>query len=124
MQRQSSEVDHWVGQALSRIRKQRGLSQAELASALGISFQQIQKYEAGQNRLSASRLFAAADILQCAVGDFFPAPQCAPQSQSDLAASAVYATPEGRRMIENFPRIADSGTRRSLVRIVEALALR
>lgn len=64
-------VDIHVGKTMRIIRKAKGVSQEELAEALGLSFQQIQKYEMGRNRVSASKLFAAGLALGVAPGAFF-----------------------------------------------------
>ena len=64
-------VDVHVGHRLRQARKHAGLSQTALGRALGITFQQIQKYENGSNRLGASRLWHAADSLDVDVGFFF-----------------------------------------------------
>lgn len=61
-------VDEYVG---SRIAKRRA-SQAALAGRIGVSFQQVQKYETGQNRVACSRLFKIAEVLDCLPGDLFP----------------------------------------------------
>lgn len=61
--RSSTDVDKFVGQRIRQLRMQIGLSQQHIGEALGISFQQVQKYEKGNNRLSAGRLLDLADIL-------------------------------------------------------------
>jgi transcriptional regulator with XRE-family HTH domain len=61
--RASGDVDKRVGQRLRQLRMQIGLSQQEIALTLGVSFQQIQKYEKGVNRVSAARLIELADLL-------------------------------------------------------------
>lgn len=63
--------DRALGGRLRRLRLNRNLSQDELAKALGISFQQLQKYESGANRMPASRLKKTADILNSPVSYFF-----------------------------------------------------
>lgn len=60
----ADEVDGVIGENLRRYRTMRGMTQAELAQKMGITFQQVQKYERGYNRLSASRLFRASQILE------------------------------------------------------------
>lgn len=65
-------VDLHVGAEIVRRRSLAGLNQSELGRALGVSFQQVQKYEKGLNRVSASRLSQCAEALGCTVGDFFP----------------------------------------------------
>lgn len=117
MTRQCGEVDMWVGRALATLRQQRGLSQSALAKSLGLSFQQVQKYEGGHNRLSAGRLFELATVLECNIGDFFP------QTAARIAPSpAGLMTAEGRALSHNFTRIQDKTLRRSVAHIVEALA--
>jgi len=64
-------VDIHVGSRLRALRRRRGISQEHLASKLGVSFQQIQKYEKGANRISASSLFEAAEALDVSIMDFF-----------------------------------------------------
>ncbi len=67
----SSKVDDHVGRRVRERRKALGMSQEKLANALGISFQQVQKYEVGHNRVAASRLWDMANILEVKVGYFF-----------------------------------------------------
>jgi len=64
-------TDIHVGRRLMKFRRERGLSQTELAKAMGVSFQQVQKYEAGTNRISASRLWSAALTLNVGIEVFF-----------------------------------------------------
>jgi transcriptional regulator with XRE-family HTH domain len=64
-------VDVHVGQQIRARRKLLRLSQTELGAKVGVTFQQMQKYENGSNRVSASRLAAIAKVLNCPVGDFF-----------------------------------------------------
>ena len=79
------ETDIWVG-ARARVRRlELGLSQSEVGHRLGITFQQIQKYEKGTNRIGASRLQALAGILEVPVGYFFPDP--APETIESSASS-------------------------------------
>jgi transcriptional regulator with XRE-family HTH domain len=64
-------IDVHVGARLKARRRQRGMSQTDLADALGLTFQQVQKYERGQNRLSASALWRAAAAVEVPIGFFF-----------------------------------------------------
>lgn len=64
-------IDRIAGRNLRRLRKRRGWSQERLARVLQVSFQQVQKYENGANRISAGRLFMAAVCLDAAVSEFF-----------------------------------------------------
>ena len=67
----TGEVDHHVGQRLRRRRKLLGLTQQQLGDSIGIRFQQVQKYESGANRMSASRLFDLAEALDVPVQYFY-----------------------------------------------------
>src|ERR1700733_780718 len=73
-------VDVHVGKRLRYARLLRGLSQEELGDGIGVSFQAVQKYEQGENRLSASRLFRAAKLLEQSVAFFFDAIEGEPQT--------------------------------------------
>jgi transcriptional regulator with XRE-family HTH domain len=66
-----NEIDALVGQRIRALRIGRGTSQADLGQQVGVRFQQIQKYETGQNRVSASRLFAIAKVLDAPIEFFF-----------------------------------------------------
>ena len=120
MARASQEIDKWVGRRISEIRREAGLSQSALAASLDLSFQQIQKYEAGQNRLSAGRLFELASILKCQIADPFPVTA---HVANTLPSPAIGNSVEGRILAEHFPRIQDRAVRRSVAHIVEVLAL-
>ena len=66
-----SETDKSLGKKLRQLREGRGLSQEKLAREIGVVFQQIQKYEAGINRISCSRLLKILDVLDISIIDFF-----------------------------------------------------
>ena len=68
---QANTVDTHVGQRIRDKRNERGMSQTEVANALGVTFQQVQKYERGTNRVGASRLFDLSSILSVPVQYFF-----------------------------------------------------
>lgn len=67
------DVDLHIGRVLRRRRRGLRMTQAELATALGVSFQQVQKYECAANRMSAAKLYEAARALDVPVADFYPA---------------------------------------------------
>ena len=106
-----------------------GMSQEKLGEHLGITFQQIQKYEKGTNRIGASRLQAIARVLGVPVAFFFEdAPGQAPVDGDqgfDGAASPIVAflsTSEGLRLNQGFLRIADPNVRRRIVALIASLA--
>lgn len=73
-----NKVDAFVGRRIRELRRRRGKTQSELAGAIGVKFQQVQKYEAGTNRVSASRLWAIAAALDVAIERFFDGFEDAP----------------------------------------------
>jgi transcriptional regulator with XRE-family HTH domain len=73
----SHPVDTHVGQRLKQLRILRGMTQTDVADGLNISFQQVQKYELGRNRISASKLFELSHILKVAPSYFFDGLQAA-----------------------------------------------
>ena len=88
----SHPVDIHVGQKLKQLRAARGLSQTDLGTQLKLSFQQIQKYEAGSNRISASRLFELAQALNVDLAYFFDGIHAGQSSnKNDASGMAVAA---------------------------------
>lgn len=118
------DVDAYVGARIGLRRSALGLSQSALAQQLGISFQQVQKYETGQNRISASRLHRAATVLGTSVESFFPPVETAGSGSADGWAGLrfITATTDGRTVATGFPMIADREVRKAVARIVQALA--
>lgn len=119
-----NDVDAYVGARISLRRSALGLSQSALAQQLGISFQQVQKYETGQNRISASRLHRAATVLGTSVDSFFPPVETARGQGDDgwAALRFITATTDGRAVATGFPLIEDREVRKAVARIVQALA--
>lgn len=70
--RSPTDIDRIIAKNICLIRNARGTSQEALAKQLGVSFQQIQKYENGKNRIAASRLYLMAQLLEVQISDFFP----------------------------------------------------
>ncbi|WP_298746988.1 helix-turn-helix transcriptional regulator [uncultured Brevundimonas sp.] len=117
-------VDIFVGARISLRRSALGLSQTALAQQLGVSFQQVQKYETGQNRISASRLHRVATVLHTSVEAFFPPVETA-RGDSDSGWEAlrhITATADGRAVAAAWPLIGDREVRKALARVVRALA--
>ena len=67
----TNEIDRHLGKRLRQRRRTLGLTQQQIAEAVGVRFQQIQKYECGANRISAARLWLLAKALDAPVGGFF-----------------------------------------------------
>jgi transcriptional regulator with XRE-family HTH domain len=116
-------IDVQVGKRLREFREARKLSQTDLAGALGITFQQVQKYENGHNRVSASRLHDAACFLKVPVSDFFEGlDDIAPEglSESEARIWAFTRTSEGQTLSRYFSQLS-TPVRRSVVSVVKAL---
>lgn len=120
------KVDTYVGARISLRRSALGLSQTALAQQLGISFQQVQKYETGQNRISASRLHRAATVLATSVEAFFPPIETLRDGDEAgwEALRHITETADGRAVASAFPLIADREVRRAVARVVRALSRR
>ncbi|WP_298160245.1 helix-turn-helix transcriptional regulator [Brevundimonas sp.] len=124
MPRSPDAVDASVGRRIGARRLAMGLSQSALAQRLGVSPQQVQKYEAGANRISASRLNDIAAALGVTPGALFPErPSAAVPVIDDLSnLRFMTATTEGRALAAAFPLIRDRSVRQALAQIAEALA--
>ena len=121
-------TDKYVGSRVRMRRMMLGLSQEKLADALGLTFQQIQKYEKGTNRISASRLQAISQILDAPVHFFFEGgPQSAKGGQalgdspSPAYVTDFLTTADGLALVKAFVQIKDASLRRSIVRMVQAI---
>jgi transcriptional regulator with XRE-family HTH domain len=124
-------IDKHVGSRVRMRRMMLSMSQEKLGDALGLTFQQVQKYEKGTNRIGASRLQHISNILQVSVAFFF---EGAPNVQSGTrhdnvgeAPSPAYvsdflATSDGLALTKAFTRINDSKLRRRIVDLVEQIA--
>jgi transcriptional regulator with XRE-family HTH domain len=123
-------TDKHVGAKVRMRRMMLGMSQEKLGDALGLTFQQVQKYEKGANRIGASRLQHISNILQVPVAFFFEgAPQTPglPPSNFGDAPSPAYvsdflATSDGLALTKAFMGIKDAKLRRRIVDLVEQIA--
>lgn len=121
-------VEAWDVEVGRRIRARRlecWLSQTELAQGLGITFQQIQKYEKGANRVSAGRLLAICNLLQVPITFFYDSAAPARSGEARVKPSRLFNLLENRdtlELAEAFDRLPDRNVRRELVRLVERRA--
>ena len=119
-------IDTHVG---SRVRMRRlilSMSQEKLADAIGLTFQQVQKYEKGTNRMGSSRLQQIANVLKVPVTFFFEGtPGQSKQDGKEPSPAYVsnfLATSDGLALTKAFMRIKDAKLRRSIVKTVELIA--
>lgn len=122
-------IDRHVGSRVRLRRMLAGVSQEKLGEGLGLTFQQVQKYEKGSNRISASRLQQIAKMLDVEVSFFFegaPTGDMPTGGFSDAASSSYVSdfmgTSEGVQLTKAFARIKDGKVRRRIIDLVEALA--
>ena len=124
-------TDKYVGSRVRMRRLMLHLCQERLADQLGLTFQQVQKYEKGTNRISASRLQQISHILEVPVPFFFEgAPQASGGGRSkEESPSLSYITDflgnaDGHALVKAFIKIKDAGLRRAIVRMVEAIVFK
>jgi transcriptional regulator with XRE-family HTH domain len=129
MKKTPNPIDKYVGARLRTRRVLLGMSQEKLGDALGVTFQQIQKYEKGVNRISASRLKQIAQTLDAPIGFFYeggPTETAGLKGFSEPAAGdfviEFLSTAEGVQLNRSFIRIRDPRVRRRLVELVASLA--
>lgn len=114
-------VDIHVGKVMRIIRRAKRISQEDLAEALGISFQQVQKYELGRNRVSASKLFDAGQALGVAPAAFFEGLEGASDSQIPQALFDFLVEDGAAEIAESYLRLTPT-KRRALVAVAIAMA--
>ena len=113
-------ADVYVGKRLRARRGILGMTQGKLAAELGLTFQQVQKYEKGVNRVSASRLHDLARVLRVPVEFFF---QGLPnQASSRSVAPDILDSPEGIAIARVFARVKSKALRRRIVELVQEIA--
>jgi transcriptional regulator with XRE-family HTH domain len=122
-------IDIHVGSRIRLRRKVLGVSQESLAADLGLTFQQIQKYERGTNRVSASKLYEIARSLQTTTSYFFEGfadphePGANPAAHDEEKAAVDFLmTPEGLEMAALFPKISRGKVRRRILDLIRALS--
>jgi transcriptional regulator with XRE-family HTH domain len=123
-------IDKHVGSRVRMRRMMLGMSQEKLGDSLSLTFQQVQKYEKGTNRIGASRLQQISGILQVPVSFFFEGAPHAPghmasgmaEAPSPAYISDYLATSDGLALTKAFMRIKSSKMRRRIVEMVEQIA--
>jgi transcriptional regulator with XRE-family HTH domain len=118
--RNPDPLDIEVGQRVRTFRLQNGFSQEKLGDQLGLTFQQVQKYEKGTNRIGAGRLQRIANILGVPVADFFTS-----HRQGEVAPAEVFRlldTAAALRLVRAYSRINNPKLQQAITRLVESIA--
>jgi transcriptional regulator with XRE-family HTH domain len=117
-------IDVEVGQRIRIQRLAAGLSQSELAERIGVTFQQVQKYEKGMNRVGAGRLTKIARVLNVPIGSFFDGREEIEQVELQGFESplAAMAQPYAYRLLRAYAAISDPDLRETIVEFVERTA--
>lgn len=118
MQDEPDPIDVAVGARIRLRRKQLGVSQSKLADAIGVTFQQVQKYERGANRVSASSLAKIAKALEAPVAAFFGSED----EGSDEKMFSVLKTPGASEMLTAFAKIRDNDARQALINLARTMS--
>jgi transcriptional regulator with XRE-family HTH domain len=117
-------IDMSIGDRIRMRRIMRKMTQVELSAGIGVTFQQLQKYEKGSNRIGASRLYRIAQILQTPVEFFFedlPGPKGRDEPLPAYLVALMRTTP-GPRLVEGLGRISDRQILYDLVELIESIA--
>lgn len=119
-------IDAYVAGRLRGLRLQHGVSQSEIAKEIGVTFQQIQKYEAGINRITAGRLYQIAGLFGVPVQDFFPKSAATTEGRRKTEKldemTAFAASPLGTELCEAFLRVIDPKKRKVIISLVREMA--
>jgi transcriptional regulator with XRE-family HTH domain len=118
-------VDRHVGLRIRMRRKELGFSQERLAEAIGLTFQQVQKYERAANRVSASKLWEIARVLSTSTSFFYAGLDAAETSTSNLARDTIQdflMTPDGMELAASFPKLPRQ-VRHKVLELVRAMAV-
>ena len=114
-----------VGRRIRAQRLSKGLSQTDLGRKLGVSFQQVQKYEKGFNRVGAGRLQAIAEVLEVPITFFYAAENVestAVAREDGESPFGCLSTAGAIQLVRAYARIEDSSARRALVEVAEQMA--
>jgi transcriptional regulator with XRE-family HTH domain len=119
-EKSNNPIDSLVGARIRLLRKRRKISQEQLGKAIGVTFQQIQKYESGKNRVGASRLHRVAIALDVPITELFDG--SAEPSSTLKATKSLAFDKQALRIAEAFVKISDKEVRSSLVDLAETMA--
>ena len=120
---QANTVDTYVGQRIRDKRNERGMSQTEVANALGVTFQQVQKYERGTNRVGASRLFDLSRILSVPVQYFFEGLNNQPTPIEKEDDNVIHLMkPDTVELVEAYYKVENPQVRRQILSTIRSIS--
>jgi transcriptional regulator with XRE-family HTH domain len=120
LQKRAQKIDKLIGRNIRIHRLSRKMSQTDLGDQLGVSFQQVQKYENGANRVGSGRLYQIAAVLGMHVSTFFKGGETAEREHpGDSGLLDLLTEPQSVRLIRAFSKIGDATVRRCLVQLAE-----
>jgi transcriptional regulator with XRE-family HTH domain len=119
--RPAADIDVLIGERVRSRRMQAKISQAALGEALGVTLQQIQKYEEGADRIGSGRLLEVAKVLECDVMEFYVSSN-SDQTIAGAPFSTFMATTDGVAIIKAMLKIKNQALRRTVIDIAEKLA--
>ena len=125
LDRGPNPIDRHVGLRIRMRRKELGVSQEKLAESIGLTFQQVQKYERAANRVSASKLWEMAQALNTTIAYFYeglPEPSEGDKAPVRRDVEDLLLINDGPELAANFLRVRDPRVRRKLVELIRAMA--
>ena len=122
-----SDIDRHVASKLRKFRSEAGMSQAKLAESIGISFQQIQKYESVKNKISIKRLFEFSQVLQISIAAFFDGVghetnRCEFTNRSFRVGDKLYSADQVKEflpLIKAYGKIEDEEVRKNILELAQ-----
>lgn len=121
MKKTPNPFDKFVGQRVRMARLMKGMSQEKLGDAIGLTFQQVQKYEKGTNRIGSSRMKQIAEAIDQPISYFFDEKQNGHAAEADLVTRFV-TSPGGMKLAESFLAIKNNAGRHAVANVARALA--
>jgi transcriptional regulator with XRE-family HTH domain len=121
-ERRCDAIDELVGRNIRLLRLARKISQTELARKLDLTFQQVQKYEKGTNRVGSGRLFKIAGVFEVPISAFFDGADHKAGDRAVPSPTALLTEPHALRLLQAFCTLEDTDLRRSIANLVENIA--
>ena len=122
MSKKPDPVDILVGKNIRFFRKAKGFSQSQMGSELGVTFQQVQKYENGHNRVGSSRLARISKVLDVPISKLFTGAATDAKGNADARVTELLHKPHALRMLKALADLPDDKTRLAIIALMEGIA--